>query len=85
MTIDEIEDALDNALEEIDGISYSIDSEEEEEQGFSFEIEFDYDDFDGEDDDWEDQVEDAMSDVIDEYGGSYYWDDNTIIYTIPLN
>ena len=84
MTIDEIEDALDDALEEVDGISYSIDSEEEE-QGFSFEIEFDYDDFDEADEDWDEQVEDAIEDVIDEYGGSYEWDDNTIIYTIPLN
>lgn len=84
MTIDEIEDALDNALDEIDGISYSIDSEEEQ-QGLCFEIEFDYDDFDDADEDWDKQVEDAVSDVISEYGGSYEWDDNTIIYTIPLN
>ena len=84
MTIDEIEDALDNALDEIDGISYSIDSEEEQ-QGLCFEIEFDYDDFDDADEDWDKQVEDAVSDVISEYGGSFEWDDNIIIYTIPLN
>lgn len=82
--IDEIEDALDDALEDIDGISYSINSNREA-QGFSFDIEFIYDDFEDEDDDWDEQVEDAISTIIDEYGGSYYWSDNSIIYTIPID
>ena len=81
--IEELENALENALNDIDGISFSIDSEENED-GLSFEIDFDYDDFDGnEDDNWDEQVEAAVEDVIEEYGGSYYWDDCTILYTIP--
>lgn len=84
MTIKEIKDSLNEALKKVDGISYSIKSKKEQ-QGLCFEIEFDYDDFVDADEDWKDQVDDAVSDVISEYGGSYEWDDNTIIYTIPLN
>lgn len=84
MTIKEIKDSLNEALKKVDGISYSIKSKKEK-QGLCFEIEFDYDHLDDADEDWDKQVEDAVSDVISEYGGSYEWDDNTIIYTIPLN
>ncbi|MBQ7672016.1 MAG: hypothetical protein IJS49_02940 [Paludibacteraceae bacterium] len=85
MTIEEIEDALDDELSRIDGICYEIDSEEEDE-GYCFEIEFDYEEFDGtEDDDWDEQVEDAIEEVKGLYGGSYYWEDNVVFYTVSFD
>lgn len=85
MTIEDIENALDNELSCIDGICYNIESEEEDED-YSFEIEFLYDEFDNSaNDDWDEQAEDAIENVIDEYGGLYYWEDNVIIYSISFD
>ncbi|MCQ2340124.1 MAG: hypothetical protein MJZ79_05015 [Paludibacteraceae bacterium] len=85
MDFDELISDIDDALDDLDyGISWNTNVYES--NGFAVcEISFDYDDFDDDVPDyWDEEVEDELEDVISDWGGSYYWEDNTIIYSIPL-
>ena len=72
---------LENALKEIEGISFSINHEKTME-GVVYEIEFNYNKFNGVEDDWSNKVDDVLKGLYSEWGGSFYWEDNVIYYSL---
>lgn len=85
--LEELENDVEEALDDLDfEIPYETDSYFETNDGKRYgicEVEFDISDFDDSiPDDWDEEVEDAISDVVEEWCGIYYWEDHTIIVSV---
>ena len=85
--LNELEKDIEEALDELDyDIPYETDSYIEIQDGVKYgicEVEFDVSNFDDAiPDNWDEDAEDAIADVVRDWDGSYYWDDHTIIVSV---
>ncbi|MDM8251662.1 hypothetical protein QUW55_08605 [Phocaeicola barnesiae] len=87
--VEEFENDIENALENLDyEIPFDIDSyittdPYTDSKVGVVEVEFDYDEMDDcVPDSWDEDVEDAIDEAMNEWEGNYSWEDNKIICTI---
>ncbi|MCQ2488853.1 MAG: hypothetical protein MJ143_06255 [Clostridia bacterium] len=76
--------------EKLDELSYELtyeicDYHDSEEEMSVVQVDFDIDELDDCPDDWDEDVEDIMSDIVADWGGWYCWDGWAICICIPDN
>lgn len=71
---------LETALRAINGISYTI-THEKESKGDVFEVKFNYNDFKNAGSNWDKKVDEVLKRLWSEWGGSFYWEGNTVYYS----